>query len=63
MISRRKFIQNTGGGLFLTAIPYSTNALNNIKKYELTAKKAKHSFKKIKIKLTSGFLIIIVLGH
>ena len=35
MISRRKFIQNTGAGLFLTAIPYSTNALNNIKKYDL----------------------------
>ena len=34
MISRRKFIQNTGAGLFVTAIPYTTNALNNIKKYE-----------------------------
>jgi len=33
MISRRKFIQNTGAGLFLTAVPYTTNALNNIKKY------------------------------
>ena len=46
MISRRKFIQNTGAGLFLTAIPYTTNALNNIKKYELTAKKSKYSFEK-----------------
>ena len=34
MISRRKFIQNTGAGLFVTAIPYTTNALNNIKKYD-----------------------------
>ena len=46
MISRRKFIQNTGAGLFLTAVPYTTNALNNIKKYELTAKKSKYSFEK-----------------
>ena len=46
MISRRKFIQNTGAGLFLTAIPYTSNGLNNIKKYELTAKKSKYSFEK-----------------
>ena len=46
MISRRTFIQNTGAGLFLTAIPNTTNAINNIKKYELTAKKSKYSFEK-----------------
>ena len=46
MITRRKFIKNTSAGLFLSGIPYSTKALNNIKKYELTAKKAKHSFEK-----------------
>ena len=46
MISRRKFIQNTGAGLFLTAIPNNTNAVNSIKKFELTAKKSKYSFEK-----------------
>ena len=35
MISRRKFIQNTGAGVFLTAIPNTTNAINNIKKYDI----------------------------
>ena len=46
MITRRKFIKRTCAGLFLSGIPYSTKALSNIKKYELTAKKAKHSFEK-----------------
>ena len=46
MITRRKFIKNTGAGLFLSGLPYSSKASNNIKKYELTAKKAKHSFEK-----------------
>ena len=46
MISRRKFIQNTGAGLFLTAIPNTTNAIYSIKKFELTAKKSKYSFEK-----------------
>ena len=46
MISRRKFIQNTSAGLFLTAIPNTTNAINSIKKFELTAKKSKYSFEK-----------------
>ena len=46
MITRRTFIKKTSAGLFLSAVPYSTNALSNIKKYQLTAKKTVHSFEK-----------------
>ena len=46
MITRRTFIKNTGAGLFLTAVPFSANSQNRVKKFELTAKKAVHSFEK-----------------